>query len=173
MIGITFVGFIIKELCIRSPAGRSRTAEHILNTTAVEQYNTSSWPWYRWVSKCCVFVVHIGSCDVAMCHWSILQALSSLLGLAQGLRLCAVMLLCCLDLLTSDTSWCTEWHFDVSKFRPEKADSASTAQCQSPDAHISLVSNSTSVANLFIVLCRCCIVLVSVPTQSNHWHNSH
>jgi hypothetical protein len=34
---ITFTGLIIKEMCIRSPAGRPRTAEHILNATAVKQ----------------------------------------------------------------------------------------------------------------------------------------
>jgi len=37
MIVVTFIGFIIKEICIRSPAGRPRTAEHSLNTMAVKQ----------------------------------------------------------------------------------------------------------------------------------------
>jgi len=50
MIVITFIGFVRKEMCVRSPAGRPRTAEHSLITTAVKQYNPSSWPWCRWVS---------------------------------------------------------------------------------------------------------------------------
>lgn len=105
------------------------------------------------------------------------RVLSSLLGLAQVLRLCAVLLLYCLYLCTSDRHIVMHW----ATFRcvtPHSSDQRSQTQLRRLIPMV-LTFHVYRIRRLMQICVLCCAEVrgfghcACVPTQSSHLHNNH